>query len=61
MTSEKAPERIWIDDNWSLPDGYDDAVCHERAYRMGGVDFLNVGKKVAGRLLDGREWSEVPG
>lgn len=50
----------WDYDNWSLPDGYDDVVCHERSYRMGGIDFLNVGKKVAGRRIDGREWDEVP-
>lgn len=25
-----------------------------------GHEFINVGKKAAGRLLDGREWNEVP-
>lgn len=28
---------------------------------IGGKEFARVGKKAAGRLLDGREWNEVPG
>lgn len=50
----------WDDDNWSLPGGWDDVEAHERARMLGGVEFLKVGKARAGRLLDGREWNQVP-
>lgn len=51
----------WDDDNWSLPAGCDDVVADESAYRLGGVSFLGVGKRAAGRLLDGREHNAFPG
>jgi len=50
----------WDDDNWSLPGGVDDVLAHERARTVDGVEFLRVGKKAAGRLLDGREWNQMP-
>lgn len=50
----------WDDDNWSLPDGADDVLAHDRTRLVDGVEFLPVGKKAAGRLLDGRTWDEVP-
>lgn len=50
----------WDDDNWSLPDGYDDVSCHEAARVIGKTEFLRVGKSAAGRRLDGREWNEFP-
>lgn len=50
----------WDDDNWSLPAGYDDVAADESAWRLGGVSFLGVGKKAAGRLLDGREHNASP-
>jgi protein gp37 len=50
----------WDDDNWSLPDGHDDVIAHDRARTMNGTEFLNVGKKAAGNKLDGRTWLEVP-
>lgn len=41
-------------------------ICHPLtgkppAAEFDGVRFVRVGKKAAGRLLDGREWNEVPG
>lgn len=51
----------WDDDNWSLPAGADDVEAHEKARTIDGVEFLRVGKRAAGRLLDGRTWDEVPG
>ena len=51
----------WDDDNWSLPDGCDDVEAHDRAILRDGVEFLRVGKRAAGRLLDGGEWSQMPG
>ena len=50
----------WDDDNWSLPDGWDDVEAHDKAITIDGVEFLSVGKRRAGRLLDGREWREFP-
>lgn len=32
-----------------------------RMQRLDGAELLRVGKKRAGRLLDGREWNEIPG
>lgn len=49
----------WDDDNWSL-DTVEDVVAHERAWEIDGIEFLSVGKKRAGRLLDGRIWDEMP-
>jgi len=51
----------WDDDNWSLPGGCDDVEAHDRAIEIGGCEFLKVGKKRAGRLLDGRTWDQMPG
>jgi len=50
---------------WGLPD---DVSCvdevPERVYRIGSafpdVHMYRIGKKAAGRLLDGREWNELP-
>ncbi|MEE3099732.1 MAG: DUF5131 family protein, partial [Pseudomonadota bacterium] len=50
----------WDDDNWSIPDGWDDVVAHERSRTIGGVEFLRVGKRAAGRGLDGRTWDQMP-
>ena len=49
----------WDDDNWSL-DTVEDVEAHERAWEIAGVEFLKVGKKRAGRLLDGRTWDQFP-
>ncbi|MEQ9518481.1 MAG: phage Gp37/Gp68 family protein [Parvibaculum sp.] len=50
----------WDDDNWSLPDGCDDVLAHERARTIGGVEFLPVGKRSAGAKLDSKEHREFP-
>lgn len=50
----------WDDDNWSLPEGCDDGVARRQALHLDGVDLLRVGKRAAGRRLDGREWNELP-
>jgi protein gp37 len=50
----------WDDDNWSLPDGWDDVEARDAAMTVHGVDFLKVGKKLAGRLLDGVFHDEYP-
>lgn len=50
----------WDDDNWSLPDGCDDVQAHDRSVMVDGVEFLCVGKKRAGRVLDGRTWDQFP-
>lgn len=34
--------------------------CFESAHIVNGKAVIKVGKKTAGRLLDGREWNEVP-
>ncbi len=34
--------------------------CFRESAGTGAVPVINVGKKAAGRLLDGREWSEFP-
>lgn len=41
--------------------GYDDVVMNERAAYVGDAPMWRVGKKSAGRLLDGRVWDEMPG
>jgi protein gp37 len=50
----------WDDDNWSLPAGADDVIAHDHAITLDGVEFLRVGKKRAGRCLDGLTWSQLP-
>jgi len=50
----------WDGDNWEVHAGWDDVEARDRLWRVGGTDFLNVGKKRAGRLLDGRTWDEYP-
>lgn len=50
----------WDDDNWSIPAGADDVLAHDRAIQINGVEFLRVGKKAAGRILDGRTWEQFP-
>lgn len=41
--------------------GYDDVVMNERAAFVGDAPMWRVGKRTAGRLLDGRTWDDVPG
>ena len=48
------------DDHWSFPSGWDDVKARERSRVFGDMEFLRVGKSRAGRLLDGREWSQMP-
>lgn len=62
----------WDDDCYSLPAGEDDAAAHDNARWLGvdgdvsefasagAVQVLPVGKKAAGRILDGRTWDEFP-
>lgn len=50
----------WDGDNWEIPGGWDDVLMRDAARRISGVDFVRVGKKRAGRLLDGRTHDEVP-
>ncbi len=49
-------------DLWFWPDGSSHAVQgQEMPANMAGVQLMRrVGKKAAGRLLDGREWNEFP-
>jgi protein gp37 len=49
----------WDDDNWSMPSGWDDSSFQPLPL-LGDAEFVFVGKKIAGRLLDGREWNECP-
>jgi protein gp37 len=51
----------WDDDNWSLPSGYDDVLARDGVKLFGGVEFLRVGKRRAGRLLDGVTHDVYPG
>jgi protein gp37 len=50
----------WDDDNWLLPAGADDVLSRDHAITIDRVEFLKVGKKSAGRILDGRIWDEIP-
>ena len=53
-------------DVWLPDDGSEgDEACRFEGMRrpimrVAGQDFARVGKRLAGRLLDGREWNEVP-
>lgn len=44
---------------WTADYTYDDAIRTPGAY-VADTPFARVGKKRSGRLLDGREWNEVP-
>ena len=50
----------WDDDNWSLPAGVDDVAARDSVRLVNGTEFLCVGKKRAGRLLDGVEHNAMP-
>jgi len=50
----------WDGDNWEIPDGWDDVACRDNVFLRHGVEYLKVGPKTAGRLLDGREWLQMP-
>jgi len=59
---------LYLDGIFHAPDGIRWVEGHDifndpdRAWRIDGdVAFDRVGKKTAGRLLDGREWDEMPG
>jgi protein gp37 len=45
--------------HYVLPDGRSAPVAHT-AFEPGGVIVYRVGKKAAGRDLDGRTWEEFP-
>lgn len=68
LSNERCQERWWDAmpgcDVWEkrerqddLSDGQDDAM---RRNQCTDADFARVGKKTAGRLLDGRTWEEFP-
>jgi protein gp37 len=46
--------------SWLAPDESMWSLDHDRLPREDLVEWKRVGKKAAGRLLDGREWSEFP-
>lgn len=50
----------WDDDNWSLPAGVDDVAARDSVRLVNGTEFLCVGKKRAGRRLDGVEHNAMP-
>jgi len=59
--SEDDGERLtmWPDDGRDLEADFSDWGVHPIKY-LPGQEMWRVGKKRAGRLLDGREWSEFP-
>lgn len=51
---------------WLPSDNFIGERLYETAYKVGWSDnfsqaYVRVGKKAAGRLLDGKEWSMAPG
>lgn len=48
-------------DCWEVPAGWDDVALEEKAFTAHGARFAKVGKKAAGRVIDGRTWDEIPG
>lgn len=49
------------DDCWSFPDGSDDVAMRESAHNwQDGNQAVRIGKKAAGRTLDGKTWDEMP-
>lgn len=48
---------IWFDTSWLIQD---EDLGVVDGHRDDEPDLYRVGKKAAGRLLDGREWNEVP-
>ena len=47
-------------DAWEIPDGWDDNALEDRSFLAHGMRFARVGKKAAGRVIDGRTWDEIP-
>lgn len=52
---------------WMVPEGWNADIIYKDAYRQHKVHHFDddtwaarIGKKNAGRLLDGREWNEMP-
>lgn len=50
----------WVPISQMTDDTYRAWDVHHGTELWGGDDLVNVGKKAAGRLLDGREWNEFP-
>lgn len=52
------PTATWFDGRWIL--GRDDPQSSQHEHRDDEPDMFRVGKKSAGRVLDGRTWDEFP-
>lgn len=57
QVSGTLPTATWLDDEW---DYGRESLAETEGHIDDEPDLYRIGKRSAGRLLDGREWSEVP-